>query len=180
MKKELINTDSQVEHFILEQNGNFPNNKLPVLIYKKAIDFTQQKKHAAKTAEEIFEKNNWGNTWENGIYDFHHYHSTTHESLAVVVGSAQVILGGPGGKKVEIKAGDVIIIPAGVGHKCLSASEDFVCVGGYPEGKDYDIKRGKESELPHALKHIHEVPLPATDPVYGKQKLIISYWEKRP
>ena len=177
MKNELINTDPQIEHFILEQNGNFPNNTLPVLIYKNAIDLTQQKNQEAKTAQQIFEKNDWGNTWENGIYNFHHYHSNTHESLAVAEGNAQVILGGPDGRKVEIKAGDVIIIPAGVGHKCLSASENFLCVGGYPEGKDYDIKRGEESELPGALKHIHEVPLPATDPVYGKEALILSYWK---
>jgi uncharacterized protein YjlB len=177
MKKEYINTDPQIEHFILEQNGNFPNNTLPVLIYKNAIVLTQQKKQTANIAQQIFEKNDWGNTWENGIYNFHHYHSNTHESLAIAEGSAQVILGGPDGKKVEIKAGDIIIIPAGVGHKCLSASEDFSCVGGYPEGKDYDIKGGKESELPSALKHIHEVPLPATDPVYGNEKLILSYWK---
>jgi uncharacterized protein YjlB len=50
-------------------------------------------------------------------------------------------------------------------------------VGGYPEGKDYDIKRGEESELPGVLKHIHKVPLPATDPVYGKEAVILSYWK---
>jgi uncharacterized protein YjlB len=47
--------------------------------------------------------------------------------------------GRPRGKKVELTQGDVIILPAGVGHKCLHASNNFLCMGAYPQGKEYDI-----------------------------------------
>ncbi len=177
MNEERINTSPQVLHFVLNRNENFPNNTLPVLIYKNALNLPLQKDEAAETAQHIFTKNDWGNTWRNGIYDFHHYHSNTHECLAVVKGNVQVILGGPDGEKVDLKAGDVIIIPAGVGHKCVSGSEDFLCVGGYPQGKDYDICRGKVSKFEDVLKRIIEVPLPDTDPVFGKEGFIKTYWK---
>lgn len=177
MNKEIVNSDPPILLFILKPNKNFPNNQLPVLIYKNAVNLPREKGHAAETAQQLFRKNDWGNTWRNGIYDFHHYHSNTHECLCVVEGSVEIILGGPGGKKVEMEAGDVIIIPAGVGHKCLSASEDFLCVGGYPRGKEYNILHGKASELADALKHIQQVPLPDNDPVYSKEGFIRYYWK---
>jgi uncharacterized protein YjlB len=176
MNQATINTGPGVLHFILKPNSHFPNSQLPVLIYKTALLFSHNKKEAASTAEEIFRKNDWGNNWENGIYNFHHFHSNTHEVLAIASGNVGIILGGPDGRNAGLNAGDIIIIPAGVGHKCLSASGDFLCVGGYPGGKDYDICRGKADEFEEALKSIQQFSFPSTDPVYGKEGLIKKYW----
>lgn len=36
--------------------------------------------------EKVFNVNGWGDAWRNGIYDFVHYHSMTHEVLGVAQG----------------------------------------------------------------------------------------------
>jgi uncharacterized protein YjlB len=177
MKKQIVNAKPHILQFILKPKGNFPNSNFPVLVYKKALLFAKEETEAGAIAEEVFRKNDWGNTWLNGIYDFHHFHSNTHEALAIACGNVEVILGGLEGRKVAMHAGDVIVIPAGVAHKRIFASPDFLCVGGYPRGKDYDICRGKENEFEAALKTTQQIPAPDTDPVYGKEGFIKKYWE---
>src|SRR5688572_17677187 len=126
---------------VLKDDGTFPNNaQLPVVIYTNAVDLPDEE--PALSLEQIFEANQWGNAWRNGIYDYHHYHSTAHEVLGIYQGTVKVQLGGPGGITKSLKKGDVVIIPAGVAHKNLGASEDFKCVGAYPAGQDYDTKYG--------------------------------------
>src|SRR3954469_24841430 len=132
------NTNPYISSFILKRNKNFPNSKLPVLIYRKALSLPEQKNKAANIAQKLLIRNGWSNTWRNGIYNFHHYHSTTHEVMGICSGKATILLGGPKGKKATLEQGDVLILPAGVGHKCLNASGQFLCIAAYPQGKDYD------------------------------------------
>ena len=160
-----------------KRNKYFPNNSLPVIIYREALELLKQKNKSATIVEKIFAKNGWSNSWKNGIYDFHHYHSNTHEVLGIYEGSANVQFGGPHGIAEDVSRGDVIIIPAGVAHKCNSASDDFKCIGAYPDGKDYDIKKGTPSDRPKADENIRNVELPETDPVYGSNGPLILNWE---
>ena len=88
-----------------------------------------------------------------------------------------VQLGGPNGITQLIEKGDIIIIPAGVAHKNMGPETDFKCVGAYPGGSDYDIKKGEKDERPEADKNIKKVPLPKTDPVYGDTGTLINTWE---
>ena len=74
------------------------------------------------------------------------------------------------------EAGDVIIIPAGVSHKNLDQSPDFRCVGAYPKGQSPDMKYGNPTERPDADERIKKVPLPKTDPVFGKAGPLIRLW----
>ena len=159
----------------LEDDGTFPNNKtLPLVVYRRAFDFPGQ--DPAGTLEDVFEAHRWGGSWRNGIYDYHHYHSTAHEVLGIARGSAHVQLGGPDGATFEVEAGDVIILPAGVAHKNLGSSSDFVVVGAYPEGQRWDMNYGKDDERPAADRNIEEVPLPASDPVYGPDGPLVKHW----
>lgn len=177
MKKTRVKTNPHILHFILRKNKYFPNSRLPVLIYRKALDLPRQRNKSADISQQIFLRNGWSNSWRNGIYDFHHYHSTTHESMVVCMGWAQVMLGGPNGKKIKLEQGDVIILLAGVGHKC-TASKDFVCVGAYPQGKDYDMNFGLSSELRRSISHIGKLSIPAKDPVFGSEGFLRAYWKK--
>jgi uncharacterized protein YjlB len=175
--KDRINTNPHTLQFKFKKNKNFPNNRLPVLIYKSALELPSQKKKAAIITQKVFSRNGWSNSWSNGIYDFHHYHSNTHECMAICMGTANIILGGPGGKRVKVEAGDVIILPAGVGHKCIKHSTDFLCVGAYPQGINYDTNLGKRKELMDARKNIKKLSLPKKDPVFGKEGFLKSYWK---
>jgi uncharacterized protein YjlB len=174
--KDRINTNPHILSFVFKKNKNFPNSRLPVLIYQNAMELPGKKKSIV-TVQKIFLRNGWSNSWSNGIYDFHHYHSNTHECMAVCTGEAEVILGGPKGKKVKLAKGDVIILPAGVGHKCLNHSEDFKCVGAYPQGKEYDTNLGKNKELEQALSNIKKLSMPSKDPVFGKEGFLKTYWK---
>ena len=165
----------KMETHVLKDDGTFPNNKmLPVVIYTNAIELPDE--DPALTLEQIFDANQWGNSWRNGIYDYHHYHSTAHEVLGIYQGAVKVQLGGPDGISRDLKKGDIIIIPAGVAHKNLGASDDFKCVGAYPAGQDYDTRYGKAGERPEADNNIKNLPLPVRDPVFGFDGPLIKSW----
>lgn len=162
---------NEVQAYWFEDDGIIPNNPtLPILLYPGAL--TEQ----AELTEEIFNKNNWRNSWINGVFDFHHYHSNAHEVLGVLQGNAIVQLGGEKGKSVEIKTGDVLILPAGTGHKRLASSNDFKIVGAYPEGKEYNLKTENAEDRLQSLEDIPKVTLPETDPVFGDHGPLQSEW----
>ena len=160
---------------ILEDDGRFPNNgKLPLLVYQGILALPQS--NPAAVVESLFESNGWIGCWRNGIFGFHHYHSTAHEVLGVYNGSAQVQMGGDHGASLTVGCGDVIIIPAGVAHKNLGADSDFRVVGAYPLGQGPDMCYGKAGERPRADKNIAKVPLPQMDPVYAVDGPLAKHW----
>ncbi len=164
----------QVNAINLQDDGSIPNNKLPLLIYQGAVKIAPRE--AAAVFEEIFAANNWSGGWRDGVYTYHHYHSTTHEVLGVYSGSATVKFGGDKGIKQKLTAGDVVVIPAGVSHKNLGASSDFGVVGAYPNGMEWDMNYGQRKERPQADENIARVPLPEMDPVYGLNGPLQDRW----
>ncbi len=113
----------------------------------------------------------------NGVFPYHHYHSTSHEVLCVIRGSASIAFGGPEGEVVEVEAGDVVVIPAGVGHKNEGSSGDFSVVGAYPRGQEsYDLRTGEAGERPEVLENIRSVPLPEADPLFGEGGPLLWRW----
>jgi uncharacterized protein YjlB len=176
-----MNNTTEVIHghvstHILDDDGLFPNNSTyPLLVYKGSVHLRPGDE--AESIIELFHQNNWSNTWKDGIYEYDHYHSTTHEALAVYCGTADVHLGGPNGVTLELTRGDVLIIPAGVAHRCINATADFLCVGAYPEGREYDMNYGKAEERERALQNIQRVVRPQTDPVFGLAGGLIELWQ---
>jgi len=164
-----------VRHFFLKDDGTFPNNaQLPVLLYKSAWELPLFKATYIKTE---LTRNSWGNSWKDGINDYHHYHSTAHEVLCAYRGRTSVLLGGERGLITSFEAGDVLIIPAGVAHKNISPESTFKCVGAYPFGQDYDMNYGKPGERPATDANIRKLPLPEEDPVFGKFGPLKEYWK---
>lgn len=159
-----------VETLYFKDNGNIPNNPdLPLILYRGSlVDLVDN-------CADQFKKNNWTNSWKNGVFDYHHYHSNTHEVLGVVSGEATITFGGEDGEKVTVKKGDAVVIPAGVGHKRESATSDFQVVGAYPNGRDHDMKTGDPNER-DALETIQRVPFPETDPIFGGDGPLIEVW----
>lgn len=156
---------------VIPDDGRFPNSTLPLLVYPQGLAEMNQ------DPEAVIARNAWGGTWRNGVYPYHHYHSTAHEFLAVVGGSASILFGGVNGIRVEAQAGDCIVIPAGVAHKLLHKEAGFLVVGGYPEGQIWDICLGKPGERPNADRRISRVPLPASDPIQGKGGALERLWK---
>ena len=163
---------------VFVDDGAIPNNPaLPLLVYPGALDLPGDDPAAA--CETVFESNGWGGAWRNGIYPFPHYHSTAHEVLGICRGEARVRFGGAAGIVLPVRAGDAVVIPAGVGHQNLGADADLLVVGAYPAGQRWDLCYGRPDERPQALRNIARVPLPATDPLYGAAGPLIEQWLQR-
>jgi len=161
--------------FIFTDDGAVPNNRLPALLYRGAVALGADPEGEL---EALFARNGWGHgQWRDGIYPFTHYHSMIHETLGIARGTAKVRLGGDQGEVVELAAGDIAVLPAGCGHQRLSSSGDLVVIGAYPPQGTYNLCRGDHpSDRAQALKTIPEVPVPASDPVTGKDGALPKLW----
>jgi uncharacterized protein YjlB len=160
---------------LLTANGWVPNNSaLPVLHYHRALDPSQADMAAAM--ETLFGRNGWPPEWRDGIYDYHHYHSTAHEALGIAEGSARLMLGGDGAHALRVVKGDVLVLPVGTGHCRIEASEDFLVVGAYPPGPQWDLCR--EPPSPEMMARMAALPVPATDPVTGTDGELTRLWRR--
>lgn len=157
--------------FFFEDDGYYPNHPfLPTLFYSKAIDVSQE------DVTQTLSKNQWSNQWTGGVFDYHHYHSTSHEVLVVLKGAATLTLGGPQGIAIDIEKNDLLVLPAGVAHKNQGATKDFKVLGAYPYGNSFDLKTGQKHEYEAALKEIPEAPYPYADPLLGKNGPLFELW----
>ncbi|WP_123590207.1 cupin domain-containing protein [Salinisphaera orenii] len=157
----------------LDDDGRTPNGRWPVLHYRsgaaRAVD--------PAGFERLFAANGWPPQWRGGVFDFHHYHSVSHEALAVHAGAARLVLGGEAGRVVDLAAGDVLILPAGTGHCRLSATADFGLAAAYPpDQQDWDLCRPGETEPAAARARIAALGVPASDPVAGAAGGLVVHW----
>ena len=170
-----MTTETQIIRF--GESRNVPNHpELPVLVYRQAIRADEGS--LAEALESRYRDNGWGGIWRWGVYDFHHYHSNAHEVLGVASGEADLTLGGPDGKTLNVRAGDVVILPAGTGHKNKRSSDDFLVVGAYPEGQvNQDLIRSEQTLDDSIRQRIRETALPQRDPVFGAGGPLLDEWQ---
>jgi uncharacterized protein YjlB len=152
---------------------------LPLVLYRAVASAPGES--AARRFERLFEQNGWPGAWRNGIFHYHHFHPDQHEVLGIAAGQAFVRLGGEGGPLVEVQAGDVAVIPAGVSHCNEGASADLLVIGAYPGGATPKVQRGTPADQPAAdrpavLAQIRRVALPAADPVFGADGPLLRHW----
>ena len=153
-------------------DGDIPNSAFPVLVYHGALDPAA----GAAAYEDLFAGNGWLGAWRNGIFPFHHFHSTAHEVLGIARGTAGVMLGGPQGRRFDLSAGDVVVLPAGTGHCNAGSSADLLVVGAYPNGMEWDLRRGDPAERGEVLANIDRVPMLDHDPVAGANGPAVKLW----
>ncbi|KAF7563910.1 hypothetical protein G7046_g217 [Stylonectria norvegica] len=157
-----------------------PNNRLPVLVYRDVLP----QPHDENKAQEFIEANGWlkGGTW--GAIPHHHFHPNTHECYAVFRGSSTLLLGvGPLedeslGTEVVMKAGDVIILPAGVSHCSKDFEDDYRYIGVYPKGSQkWKNEFCRDQERCQPLKEEAEaVQVPEWDPIRGYKGPLYALW----
>src|SRR5436190_19051985 len=162
-----------VETHRFADDGTVPNSRLPLVVYRGALPENSDR---AVACEAMFARNGWPDSWRNGIHPYHHYHSTAHEVLGIARGHARVRLGGDNGQTVELNAGDVVVIPAGVAHKRESASGDLLVIGSYPKDQHPDMCRVEPGRHDAARTTIAAVKLPECDPVTGEAGPLLQCW----
>jgi uncharacterized protein YjlB len=169
--KEAKETDFREYRF--EDDGSIPNNPtLPLLVYPQALSGSDPSR-----CKELLSENGWGGSWVDGVFPYHHYHSTSHEVLCVIGGSASITFGGPQGETIEVSVGDTIVIPAGVGHCNEGSDSEFSVIGAYPRGQEnYNLRIGEEGERPEVLENISNVALPESDPLFGEGGPLVQCW----
>jgi len=161
---------------LFKDDGETPNNpKLPLLFYRGPVALPDKYDPAA-VFENLFLAHGWRMAWRDSIYDFLHFHTRTHEVLGIARGDARVEFGGRKGKLLYVKAGDVVVLPAGTGHKRLSKSRDLLVVGAYPGKGAYDEPKPGDVDHDTAKARIAKVKMPAQDPIYGKNGPLKRLW----
>jgi uncharacterized protein YjlB len=158
-------------------DGETPNHpRYPLLHYRGALDFPDELEPAA-VIEVLFAANGWRRSWRNGVYDFLHFHTRTHEVLGIARGRARVQFGGAKGRVLALRAGDVVAIPAGTGHVRQEVSRNLLVVGAYPEnGGAYDEPKPEAVSGKKVRALIPRVPRPPRDPVYGRDGPLCTLW----
>ena len=161
----------------LAPSGAIPNHpRWPLLVYPGAVAIAGA--DPAVAFEELFDRNRWPAAWRDGVHPFHHFHSNAHEALGVYSGKVTVQFGCEGGVVVTARPGDVIVLPAGTGHKKLSSRGTLGIVGAYPAHQHPDMCTPLLSNLKRSAAAVARVPLPECDPVYGAGGPLFAHWRR--
>ena len=148
---------------VLAEDIRMPNSELPVVHYRGAISGEDIEHFLYRK----FKLNDWDGCWTDGIFGYHHFHCNAHEALGVVAGEATLKLGGDSGVTFEVEQGDVVVLPAGTGHRRIRATADFLVVGAYPKGQEKPNEYLDRANCGNYRNRLRAVPLPKADPLYG-------------
>jgi len=152
-------------------DGAYPNNETcPLLLYQQCqLLFNSVTPFSTEGISKKLKSNKWKEPWLGQVYEYQHYHSTVWEGLWCNAGSADIQMGGPNGSILSVKEGDFILIPPGVSHKQISATDDFSLLGTYihNSGPVDEIRNSSEPAPTELLENIKQCLIPYVDPVGG-------------
>ena len=155
--------------------GAVPNHPAwPLLVYPGAVSLAGD--DPASIFERLFTRHGWPAAWRNGVHPFHHFHTSAHEVLGIYSGEVTVRFGGEQGVDVLARPGDVVVLPAGTGHKKLSSRGPLGVVGAYPAGQHADTRTSLGGRREADIAAIARVPRPAMDPVFGATGPLLEHW----
>ncbi len=167
------NPAAQLLSLRIPANGGTPNNDHPAIVARGALRLSTG--DPAGSIRRSFEANGWTGTWTWQVFRYHHFHPDAFEVLGVAAGSAVLVIGGEAGRRLEVEAGDVLLLPPGWGHCMLSSSPDFAICGAYPPGQEnYTVRRSSEGYDEGVTAEIAAVPVPETDPVLGGKGALLA------
>jgi len=162
-----------VEKFYFSGNGRVPNSRFPTLVYRGIST------GSVLDMEELIRANDWHPTWHNsmGMIPNHHFHAEAHEIIVINSGELDCQLGGHDGARTTLRAGDAVVIPAGVGHLGVGFTEDLRVTGGFPAGYCFlDFRLGYADEYYELAERASLIPVPAKDPFFGAQGHLPKIW----
>jgi len=168
-------TNAEPTLHVFEPDGGVPNSRLPLAFWRSRLPADARSGPAANA---LFRKNGWQGTWVYTVFPFWHFHTRGHEALACVAGRARIGFGGDHGIEVDVAVGDVCVIPAGVGHRRLDSSPDFLMAGGYPPDQEGNIIRIGDLDDGTIAGEIAALALPETDPISGQVDGVVAAWRK--
>ncbi|WP_072388440.1 cupin domain-containing protein [Hyphomicrobium sp. CS1BSMeth3] len=162
-----------IEVHRLKGNGRVPNSRFPLVIYRGGIT------EPPLEMEAKLRRNEWPPDWHTsfGMYPKHHFHSDAHELIAVTRGTLNGRFGGHDGIDVMLSMGDLVVIPAGVGHFGVSITDDLRLTGAFPLGFGiHDFRLGYPDEYTRMVARSRRVPLPSMDPLHGAGGPLVELW----
>lgn len=165
-----------IEAYHFKPQEGIPNHQeLPVLIYGGVLS---GEFNIEQTFDRVFSENAWDDSHRRQISRSDHFHSDAHEALGVVRGYALLKIGGPSGKEVELREGDLILLPVGTAHRMITSSSNFQAISAYPggqENKELVIAEAGPlaTDLAQAVK---ATPRPKTDPCFGHSGPLFDFW----
>ena len=174
--RKLVRSRKPVVMHFADDGVVLNNPRFPVLVYRGVVPLPSKAFRPGAVLDALFETNGWGRSWRDTVYDFVHYHSRVHEVMGVARGSAEIECGGVKGRILKVKAGDVVVLPAGTGHRLIKSTKNFLVVGAYPKDGTYDECTDTRDRV-DAAKRIAKVRKPQKDPVYGKDGLLRKVWK---
>ncbi len=157
------------ERLTFDDDGRIPNTRLATLLFRsRGLADGLEREAVAERFARRFAASGWPSSWRGGVYRYHHYHSIAHEAFGALAGWGRLRLGGEAGRDVEVQAGDALVLPAGTGHCCLDASDDFLLLAAYPADQtELDQLRADPTEHDAAVARIARVSRPELDPLGG-------------
>lgn len=155
----------EVKKYHLPPTALIPNSPYPLLHYPGfLLEQVSSQDDVLPRIHDIFVSNGWQTQWifRYGQTQEAHYHTQTHECMAVLSGTATIRFGvadtdpdlelsthGPakedGGVELEARAGDVFIIPAGVAHKTHDTTPGTFALLTPGKGRGIDAENPREA-----------------------------------